>query len=86
MRTASCWNDQWHMRITAIAYLGLDAKERVKLNNIIKGWKFDHLYRHPISASVWPDHIRPSQKFFTDDLSKQEYNEIHASHENSSKR
>ncbi|CRH04018.1 p1/s1 nuclease, putative [Plasmodium relictum] len=58
VKKSTCWLDEGHLLVSAIAYQGLDDEERAILNKIFSNFKEDNEFNHPVSAAVWPDHIK----------------------------
>ncbi|CRG95638.1 p1/s1 nuclease, putative [Plasmodium gallinaceum] len=54
----TCWSDEGHMLISAIAYRGLTDEERAVLDKIFMNYKEDNHFNHPVLGSIWPDHIK----------------------------
>ncbi|CAD2093693.1 p1/s1 nuclease, putative [Plasmodium vinckei lentum] len=58
LKEATCWSDEGHMLISAIAYEGLDDNEKKILTKILENYKEDNDFNNHVYAAVWPDHIK----------------------------
>lgn len=61
----SCWSDEGHLLISAIAYEGLTDDEKFVLQTIFKNYKEDNDFNDPVTAAVWADHIKPIDYHYT---------------------
>ncbi|EUD65766.1 hypothetical protein C922_03749 [Plasmodium inui San Antonio 1] len=55
----SCWSDEGHMLVSAIAYQGLTDQEKFVLDKIFENYKEDKDFNDPVTGAIWPDHIKP---------------------------
>ncbi|KJP85468.1 hypothetical protein AK88_04907 [Plasmodium fragile] len=62
----SCWSDEGHMLISAVAYEGLTDDEKLVLDKIFKNFKEDKDFSDPVTGAVWPDHIKPIDYHYPD--------------------
>ncbi|ANQ10658.1 Uncharacterized protein PCOAH_00050160 [Plasmodium coatneyi] len=62
----SCWSDEGHMLVSAVAYEGLTDEEKYVLDKIFKNYKEDKDFNDPVTGAVWPDHIKSIDYHYPD--------------------